>query len=61
MTDTIILVLLISIAVLGALAALSVSLRGDGTLSHGPRPTPRHTRPEDAYLPYLLSRDLYHR
>jgi len=62
MTDTIILVLLISIAVLGALAALStVHVRADGTLGHSPRPTSRRTRPEDVYLPYLLNRDLYHR
>lgn len=62
MTDTIILVLLITTAVVGALAALStVRVTGDGTLGSGPRPTPRRTRPEDVYLPYLLNRELYHR
>ena len=60
MTDTLILVLLIATAVLGALAALTtVGVRGDG--GPDPRPTPRRTRPEDVYLPYLLTRDLYHR
>lgn len=62
MNDTIILALLISIAVLGALAALStVHVRHDGTLGHGSRPASRRTRPEDVYMPYLLNRDLYHR
>ena len=62
MTDTIILVLLITTAVVGALAALTtVDVHPDGTLGHGSRPTPRRTRPEDVYLPYLLNRDLYHR
>ena len=62
MTDTIILVLLITATVVGALAALTtVDVRADGSLGHGSRPTPRRTRPEDIYLPYLLNRDLYHR